>query len=139
MHPSGKLCLVGDSAHAMTPYLAQGAAMGIEDAAVLGGLLERSPNPEMLRENLLLYQTLRLKRTATVADASIDSRWYTQMNDGPEQEARDEYCLSNPGIHVGHQNIRARKEFLDVLFGYDAFKVVEDTTSGQGSGNIDSA
>src|ERR1700743_337212 len=38
-HPSNKLTLIGDAAHAMTPYLAQGAAMGIEDAAIFGGIL----------------------------------------------------------------------------------------------------
>ncbi|KAJ6578046.1 hypothetical protein B0H19DRAFT_574478 [Mycena capillaripes] len=38
-HPSHRLVLIGDAAHAMTPYLAQGAAMSIEDAAILGGIL----------------------------------------------------------------------------------------------------
>ncbi|KAM5361115.1 hypothetical protein ACJZ2D_013326 [Fusarium nematophilum] len=34
IHPSNRMCLIGDAAHAMTPYLAQGAAVGLEDAAV---------------------------------------------------------------------------------------------------------
>ncbi|KAK9415841.1 putative FAD-binding domain-containing protein [Seiridium unicorne] len=41
-HPSQKLCLIGDAAHAMALNLAQGAAMGIEDAAVLRGILAES-------------------------------------------------------------------------------------------------
>jgi salicylate hydroxylase len=126
VHPSGKVCLIGDSAHAMTPYLAQGAAMGIEDAAVLGGLLEKHPDLDTLHDNLLLYEQLRLKRAAKVATSSITSRWWTQMEDGAEQRARDEYCRTHPGIQPGHQNIRSRQEFLDWLFGYDAYEVLEE-------------
>jgi salicylate hydroxylase len=119
----------------MTPYLAQGAAMGIEDSAILGGLLKKYPNVETLHTTLLLYEKLRLKRAARVARASISSRWFTQMNDGPEQEARDEYCLAHPGIQTGHKNIRSRKEFLDWLFGYDAFEVLADVSSGDFHGH----
>ena len=35
----GRMALLGDAAHPMVPYLAQGAAMAIEDADALGGLL----------------------------------------------------------------------------------------------------
>ena len=38
--------LVGDAAHAMLPFQAQGAAMGIEDAAVLAPLLMANADPE---------------------------------------------------------------------------------------------
>lgn len=119
----------------MTPYLAQGAAMGIEDAAILGGLLAHHPSPDTLHETLLLYEKIRIKRAARVATASISSRWFTQMDDGPEQQARDEYCLAHPGIQAGHMNIRSRKEFLEWLFGYDAMKVLEDITSGHRNGH----
>jgi len=125
VHGSGKMCLIGDSAHAMTPYLAQGAAMGIEDSAILGGLLAKYPSMDTLHETLLLYEKLRIPRVTKVARESIDSRHFTQMPDGPQQEERDEYLLAHPGIHVGHRNNRSRKEFLDELFGYDAYKVLE--------------
>jgi salicylate hydroxylase len=125
IHPSGKLCLIGDSAHAMTPYLAQGAAMGIEDSAILGGLLANYPSKDTLHSALLLYEKLRLPRVTKVANESIGSRYFTQMPDGPEQKDRDEYLLAHPGIQVGHRNNRSRKEFLDELFGYDAYEVLE--------------
>src|SRR5207237_1235581 len=38
----GPTTLLGDAAHPMLPYLAQGAAMAIEDAAVLGDCLGRA-------------------------------------------------------------------------------------------------
>lgn len=126
IHESGKVCLIGDAAHAMTPYLAQGAAMGIEDSAILGGLLAKYPSPETLHETLLLYERIRLKRAAKVAHASIDSRHFTQMPDGPKQQERDDYLLAHPGIQKGHMNIRCQQEFLDWLFGYDAYKALEE-------------
>ncbi|KAH8657397.1 hypothetical protein BGZ60DRAFT_434367 [Tricladium varicosporioides] len=126
VHPSGKLCLIGDSAHAMTPYLAQGAAMGIEDSAILAGLLQKYPSVDTLHETLQLYEKLRLERTITVASASNNSRFFTQLSDGPEQRERDEYLLAHPGIQSGHRNIRSQTEFLDWLFGYDAYKVLEE-------------
>jgi salicylate hydroxylase len=110
----------------MTPYLAQGAAMGIEDSAILGGLLAKYPSPETLHETLLLYEKIRLSRAATVAHHSIDSRYFTQMPDGPKQQERDDYLLAHPGIQRGHLNIRSQQEFLDWLFGYDAYKVLEE-------------
>jgi len=100
--------LIGDSAHAMTPYLAQGAAMGIEDAAILGGLLERYPSTKTLHKTLLKYEKLRLKRTAKVASASVDSKCFTQMADGPEQEDQDDYLLAHLGIQKGHRNIMSQ-------------------------------
>ena len=38
-HAQGRVALVGDAAHPMLPYLAQGAGMAIEDAAELGAQL----------------------------------------------------------------------------------------------------
>lgn len=110
----------------MTPYLAQGAAMGIEDSATLGGLLERYPSKDDLPKTLDLYEKFRLKRTAIVAEHSISSRWFTQMPDGPKQEDRDEYLLAHPGIQKNHRNIRSDEDFLNWLFGYDAYRALED-------------
>lgn len=40
---AGRLALIGDAAHAMTPFAAQGAAMAIEDAATLADAVARAP------------------------------------------------------------------------------------------------
>jgi len=125
LHPSGKMCLIGDAAHAMTPYLAQGAAMGIEDSAILGGLLQKYPSIDDLEYTLQTYERVRIKRATEVARNSIDSRWFTQMPDGPKQRDRDAWLLAHPGIQHNHRNIRSDKEFLDWLFGYDAYETLE--------------
>jgi salicylate hydroxylase len=41
---AGPVALLGDAAHPMLPYLAQGAAMAIEDAAVVAHCLAQAPN-----------------------------------------------------------------------------------------------
>ncbi|KAF7343989.1 Salicylate hydroxylase [Mycena venus] len=131
-HPSHRLVLIGDAAHAMTPYLAQGAAMGIEDAAILGGILShpRYSSPRTLSAALPLYEHLRLSRANKVAAASVESRWFTQMEDGEKQRERDAWLLLHPGIEEGHINIRSDKVWLDELFGYDAYQVLEEVLGG---------
>jgi salicylate hydroxylase len=110
----------------MTPYLAQGAGMGIEDAAILGGLLAKYPHRETLGKILRLYEKIRIERAQKVAHASIGSRWFTQMPDGPKQQERDDWLVAHPGIQSNHWNIQSDREFLDWLFGYDAYKTLEE-------------
>jgi salicylate hydroxylase len=57
----GSAALIGDAAHPMLPYLAQGAAMAIEDAAVAAQCLARMPDdaPGALRA----YCAVRRART----------------------------------------------------------------------------
>ncbi len=60
----GRVTLVGDACHAMTPFQAQGAAMALEDAVVLARCLEAQPNaPEAA---LKRYEALRKPRTSRV-------------------------------------------------------------------------
>lgn len=99
--------------------------MGIEDSAILAGLLTKYPSPATLHKTLLKYEKMRIQRTAKVVWASIDSRNFTQLPDGEKQIDRDEYLLAHPGISPGHRNIRQQQEFLDSLFGYDAYKQLE--------------
>jgi salicylate hydroxylase len=64
----GPVTLLGDAAHPMLPYLAQGAAMAIEDAAVLGQCLERMPDDAA--RALRTYEQARLARTARTQRAA---------------------------------------------------------------------
>jgi salicylate hydroxylase len=60
----GNLALLGDAAHPMLQYLAQGAAQALEDAEAIADQLERADRP--IAESLLAYQEARLLRTARV-------------------------------------------------------------------------
>ncbi|UUU20272.1 FAD-dependent oxidoreductase [Streptomyces sp. DSM 40750] len=65
----GRVVLVGDAAHCCPPTMAQGAAMGLEDALVLTELLTsgRSWDDELLQA----YYERRVKRVRTVVEASV--------------------------------------------------------------------
>jgi 2-polyprenyl-6-methoxyphenol hydroxylase-like FAD-dependent oxidoreductase len=60
----GRVTLLGDAAHPMLPYVAQGACMAIEDGYVLADLLDQSrADPQ---QALAAYEQQRLPRTARV-------------------------------------------------------------------------
>ncbi|UQN08979.1 FAD-dependent monooxygenase [Deinococcus sp. QL22] len=63
----GRVALLGDAAHAMTPNLGQGAAMSLEDAWVLGQQLKAAPN---VPAALARYEALRRRRVNQVQTAS---------------------------------------------------------------------
>lgn len=63
----GRIVLLGDACHPMLPFLAQGAAMALEDAWVLAASLDAATTQEA---GLAAYQSARLSRTARVQAAS---------------------------------------------------------------------
>lgn len=84
----GRVSLLGDAAHPMLPFFAQGSAQAFEDAVVLAGCLEGiHPNGAALA--LQRYQRLRLPRARQVQLMSRGREVRNHLPDGPEQEARD--------------------------------------------------
>jgi salicylate hydroxylase len=71
----GRATLLGDAAHAMLPYLAQGACMAIEDGYVLAEMIAQSTDDPT--GALAAYETLRLSRTR---NAVLGSRFRAQEN-----------------------------------------------------------
>jgi salicylate hydroxylase len=63
----GPLVMIGDAAHAMVPFAAQGAAMAIEDAAVLANCMDTKQEVEPAFEK---FEKLRRKRIKKVASLS---------------------------------------------------------------------
>lgn len=124
LHPEGKFVLLGDACHATLPYLAQGAAMAVEDGAVLGGLLERLEDRAQLKGLLAAYESLRKKRTTRIVLESTHQRDVFHLPNGPVQEARDLELLRDE-LKPGFPNKWRDPEFQKFLFGYDAFAEVE--------------
>ena len=69
----GNIALLGDAAHPLVPFMAQGAAMAIEDALVLSRCLE---SHDSLSNALDGYQRVRTERTARIV---LQSRAQTNL------------------------------------------------------------
>ena len=84
---AGNVTLLGDAAHPMLQYLAQGACMALEDAVRLAREVEASP--KNLNAAFLAYQQKRYLRTARVQlMARVYGEFYHAR--GPAAELRDQ-------------------------------------------------
>jgi 6-hydroxynicotinate 3-monooxygenase len=61
---SGPIALLGDAVHPMPPYLGQGAAMAVEDGAMVARCIGMAPHD--IDHALRVYETNRIARTAKV-------------------------------------------------------------------------
>jgi salicylate hydroxylase len=82
----GRVALLGDAAHAMLPFAAQGGAMAIEDAAVLARLLAEGDGS--VAERLARYAELRRPRVRAVVDLARRNGTIYHLA-GPAAAARD--------------------------------------------------
>jgi 2-polyprenyl-6-methoxyphenol hydroxylase-like FAD-dependent oxidoreductase len=76
----GRVVLLGDACHPMTPYMAQGAAQSIEDAAVLARALEAVAFEDM-EGAFRVYEATRKPRTSRIQAISSANTW---MSGGDE-------------------------------------------------------
>ncbi len=74
----GRVVLLGDAAHPMTPYMAQGAATSIEDAAILARCLSEVKGDDV-EGAFRRYEAHRKPRTSLVQAISSANTW---MKDG---------------------------------------------------------
>jgi 6-hydroxynicotinate 3-monooxygenase len=73
--------LLGDACHPMTPYMAQGAAMALEDAAVLARLLDGVADQAGLRDAFRRFEATRKGRTSRVQLTSRANTWLRGKTD----------------------------------------------------------
>jgi salicylate hydroxylase len=115
----GRVVLLGDAAHPMMPFYAQGAAQSIEDAYVLAGCLAATPDAPVAE--LERYVKLRQPRTAWMQELSRREEELYQMADGAE---------------IAERNARMRVNRIpesatfppeqERLYGYDAEAVLRN-------------
>jgi salicylate hydroxylase/6-hydroxynicotinate 3-monooxygenase len=76
----GRVALLGDACHPMTPYMAQGAATSIEDAAILARCLE-GIGASGIEAALRRYEAHRKPRTSRIQAISSANSWMKGGND----------------------------------------------------------
>jgi salicylate hydroxylase len=74
----GRVTLLGDSAHPMLPFMAQGAGMAVEDAIVLARALTSVAEAE-IPAALLRYEAARRERTARIQLGSRANTWLREV------------------------------------------------------------
>ncbi|SLM37660.1 salicylate hydroxylase [Lasallia pustulata] len=124
--PSGKLLMLGDAAHAMLPYMSQGAGMAIEDAAGLAEALSKIHSKDELSIAVNVFEAVRVKRSNQMQEASMINSKLWHFPDGPVQEARDE--AMRPETEGRHFD-ESPNQWSDPVtqawcYGYDAEKEV---------------
>jgi salicylate hydroxylase/6-hydroxynicotinate 3-monooxygenase len=72
--------LLGDACHPMTPYMAQGAAMAIEDAAVLSRCLD-GIDRDGVADAFRRFEASRVERTTRVQQTSRANIWLKEKTD----------------------------------------------------------
>jgi salicylate hydroxylase len=110
----GAICLVGDSAHPTLPFLAQGANMAIEDAAVMARCLTANSTAE---KAFAEFENLRWQRTADIVNRSSDNakRFHNpQLSDAAK-------AIDYVSNEWEPEKVRRR---YDWMFEYDALKMV---------------
>ncbi|MDH6289336.1 FAD-dependent monooxygenase [Rhodococcus opacus] len=75
----GRSVLLGDAAHPMMPFMAQGAGMAVEDAVVLSRCLSLFDDPAVA---LQTYQETRLQRTSRIQRGSRSNEWLKVAGNG---------------------------------------------------------
>ncbi len=106
----GRVSLLGDACHPTLPFMAQGAAMAIEDAAVLAGCLAANVDAEGALQR---YEDLRRKRTADIQQGSRRNASVFHLS-GVKAWLRDRGAG------------RASKGTMRRLFGYNALTAANE-------------
>jgi salicylate hydroxylase len=93
---AGRVALLGDAAHAMLPFFAQGAAQAIEDALVLAECLRGRASADW-PQALQRYDAIRRPRASQVQLMSRGRELRNHLPDGPDQQQRDaDLAQGNP-------------------------------------------
>ena len=108
----GRVSLLGDAAHPMLPYLAQGACMAIEDAYVLAATLEQQSTS--VTEALKAYEALRRPRTAQVQRNSSARARTNELVSPLARLKRDLIYKFNKLIHPERHTYG-----IEWIYGYD--------------------
>jgi salicylate hydroxylase len=138
LSPSTKLLLIGDAAHAMVPYMSEGAAMAVEDGAALAEILSLVSSSDQLPTALRVFERVRLLRTGQMQEASLVNGKLWHFADGPEQRARDEAMRDEVEGRVvkASPNQWSDPKTQRWAYGYDAEREVREAWRREIGGEV---
>lgn len=96
----GRVTLLGDAAHPMTPNAGQGACMAIEDGLVLANSLSEKADPAAA---LRLYEDRRRERTAATVELARRFGKMGQLSNGFARAVRNAIIHVTPKFLAEHQ------------------------------------
>ncbi|MBA6339587.1 FAD-dependent monooxygenase [Colwellia sp. MB02u-10] len=121
-----KVTLLGDACHPMLPFLAQGAAMAIEDSYALAYCLSRDANSENALQS---YQNIRLPRTRNIQlNARKNAALYHMSSPMEQAKLALVSGLSRIGLS---DRIAANK--LDSIYAYNIVEQLSRESVSMGS------
>lgn len=122
-HRKGKLCLLGDSAHASTPHHGAGAGMAVEDALILSRLLASIGSVRELESAFAAYDAVRRPRSQRLVASSRKTGEVYDFEDeviGDNMKATREYLEHawdwiwnedlNRQLEMAHMYLKERKK-----------------------------
>ncbi|KAJ5095289.1 hypothetical protein N7532_007580 [Penicillium argentinense] len=124
---AGRIVMLGDAAHAMLPYMSQGAAMAVEDAIALSTSLSKLTSTHDLPTALSIFEKARIDRTSKMQEASLLNGKLWHFADGPLQRARDAAMKPEvDGVGFSHSPNQWSDPVTQIwTYGYDAEGAVE--------------
>ncbi|KAI0387693.1 FAD/NAD(P)-binding domain-containing protein [Hypomontagnella monticulosa] len=126
----GGVALVGDACHPTLPHLSQGAAMAIEDAAVLAEVVSRAPGAgadrEALSKALKVYELLRKDHTSILVDLAASSARTLHLGEGKAKEERDRQFAMAKEKGTPIPDKWASPEVQHMIYSYDCVKEAQE-------------
>ncbi|EGC48754.1 salicylate hydroxylase [Histoplasma capsulatum var. duboisii H88] len=115
---AGPICIMGDAAHATTPWQGSGCGMSFEDSLILSTLLGRSTTPAESLVALQIYDQVRRPRTQRIVESSrgtglmLVGKWEVT---GLDLEKLRQDLLPRWDFIIDFDNGKARDEAVEMM------------------------
>ncbi|KAK9773919.1 hypothetical protein AB5N19_05675 [Seiridium cardinale] len=130
----GRICLLGDVAHASSPHQAAGAGQGLEDAVVLSHLLSLVKSSDQLEIAFKVYDSIRRPRAQKVVNTSFEAgQIYTWLHPEIGDDMNKIVANANQRLHwIWQHDLRAdcqngEREFTNLVASHQSGSVNNDT------------
>ncbi|KAL6720002.1 hypothetical protein ACLMJK_001923 [Lecanora helva] len=113
-----RVVMMGDAAHAMTPFQGQGAGQAMEDALVLVALLSKVTDPKQIPHAFAAFDLVRRPRTQKVMETSLEAGYLQgMMQEGVGDDIEKVRELMSTRMHwIWNRDLDAQNEEAIALF-----------------------